>query len=134
MTADVLLAEAGRRGILLFHDGAGLGFDAPAGAMTPEFRAALVEHKGELMVLLASAPESDPCPPYVEPGWVEWAQGLPPDQWEAWRALADRYEAALPPGGSRGERLEAGLERAWRNLARPETEPPSAGRPARSED
>jgi hypothetical protein len=43
MTADQVVIEARRLGVRLFaREGGRLGYDAPAGAMTAELRAALV--------------------------------------------------------------------------------------------
>jgi hypothetical protein len=48
-------------------------------------------------------------------GWVEWARKLTPEQSEAWKQQADAIRATLPPGHP-GERLEASLEIAWREM------------------
>ena len=60
MTAPEVLAEARRRGILLSARGDRLRYDAPVGVMQAELRAALVEHKAELLALLGSWPASWP--------------------------------------------------------------------------
>ena len=54
MTAAEVLAETRRRGILLSARGDRLRYDAPVGVMQAELRAALVEHKAELLALLGS--------------------------------------------------------------------------------
>ncbi len=60
MTAAEVLAETRRRGILLSVRGDRLRYDAPVGVMQAELRAALVEHKAELLTLLGSDPHRGP--------------------------------------------------------------------------
>jgi hypothetical protein len=48
-----LLAAVRQAGIHLSADGHTLKFDAPRGALTPELRAALIEHKATLLAVLA---------------------------------------------------------------------------------
>ena len=74
MTAAEVLTETRRRGILLSARGDRLRYDAPVGVMKAELRAALVEHKAELLALLGSGlhrgPEADgsePGPPLPPP-------------------------------------------------------------------
>jgi TubC N-terminal docking domain len=121
MTPADVMAEAGRLGIALFPDGDGLGYDAPDGVMTPGFRAALIANKAGILAHLGGSPAGTaPAPaPAPEPGWVEWARGLDPARWSAWRAVADRLLATMPPGGKPGERLERSLELAWRRMTGP---------------
>jgi hypothetical protein len=52
MTLADVLAFARDTGIVLTADGDRLRVDAPAGAMTPELRGALVQHKPALLVVL----------------------------------------------------------------------------------
>ena len=55
MSASALLSELRRRDIQLRAEGSELRCSAPAGALTPELREQLREHKTDLMALLASA-------------------------------------------------------------------------------
>lgn len=52
-TGRKLLADLRRAGVLLSAKREGLTFDAPAGAMTPQLRAAVKAHKPELLAVLA---------------------------------------------------------------------------------
>ena len=52
MNAAELLAELNRRGVALEAVGDRLRYDAPKGALTPELRAAMAEHKAELLELI----------------------------------------------------------------------------------
>lgn len=52
MNAAELLSELERRGVALEAAGDRLRFDAPRGALTPELRTAMAEHKAELLGLL----------------------------------------------------------------------------------
>ena len=54
MNAAAIIAECGRRGIRLSLGETfdALAFDAPAGAMTSELRAALVAHKPDIIEIL----------------------------------------------------------------------------------
>jgi hypothetical protein len=54
MNAAALLADLHRRGIRLSVSGERLGVDAPKGIVTPNLRAALVEHKADLIRLLGT--------------------------------------------------------------------------------
>jgi predicted metal-dependent hydrolase len=53
MSASALLEDLRRKDVTLEAEGDLLRVDAPAGAMTDELRAALVENKGHLLDLLA---------------------------------------------------------------------------------
>jgi hypothetical protein len=53
MSASALLEDLRRRDVALEAEGDRLHVDAPAGAITDELRAALVENKGRLLELLA---------------------------------------------------------------------------------
>jgi hypothetical protein len=84
--ATDVLAEASRRGIALTAQGDRLECASPKGAMTPEFRAMLVEHKPEVMRLLRL--------PFVV-GPPQPPPGSDPATWHpAWRQLA-REQAAM---------------------------------------
>jgi len=52
MTGAELLAELKRLGVLLTGDGDALRVKAPVGVLTPDLKAALAEHKAELLVQL----------------------------------------------------------------------------------
>jgi replicative DNA helicase len=54
VTLAALLADCDARGIVLGAYGDRLQYRAPHGALTPELRAALVDHKAELVAMLAS--------------------------------------------------------------------------------
>ncbi len=53
MTAVELLTELRERGIFIETSGNRLRIDAPRGAVTPELREALVEHKSQVIALIA---------------------------------------------------------------------------------
>jgi hypothetical protein len=53
MTALTLLADLQARGVLLSAEDDRLSFDAPAGVMTPDVKAALKARKPELLAILA---------------------------------------------------------------------------------
>jgi tubulysin polyketide synthase-like protein len=57
MTASTLLADLRARGIKLSVSGERLNVDAPRGAVTPDLRTALVEHKADLIRLLGADDE-----------------------------------------------------------------------------
>ncbi len=93
MTASRVLTQARRLGIRLFPKGAKLGYDAPAGAMTPEVRAALAAHKAELLALMAEeiVPEPDgpgrPVPLVALPWRLDLA-AWPHREWSRWRRVS----------------------------------------------
>ena len=60
MTVNSIIAAAVRAGVSLSLDGDRLRYRAPAGALTPELRAGLTEHRDELRHLLALSP-ADPA-------------------------------------------------------------------------
>lgn len=62
MTVDKLLTDLSRREIILSVDGNRLLFDAPAGALTPELRAAITARRAELIARL-SVVATSPAPP-----------------------------------------------------------------------
>ncbi len=58
MTVYDTIAAAVAAGVALSLDGDRLHYRAPAGALTPDLRAGLAEHRDELRHLLALTPES----------------------------------------------------------------------------
>jgi len=67
MSASTLLSSLRERGVVLSAAGSKLTFDAPAGELTAADRAALREHKAELLVLLTptratETPLEEPVP------------------------------------------------------------------------
>jgi hypothetical protein len=130
MTPTAVMAEARRLGIELSERDGGLHVVWPPGAMTPEFRAALIEHKPGLLTLLraeAAAPPADApeAPPPVTSwygGWIDAhlrrvaeleAEGL---------SHADAHRQAC----AEAEELEAVLD----PFEPPAYEPPPPPRPA----
>ena len=57
MTAAALLDELQARGAVLTVNGDRIQVEAPRAAITPELRAALVEHKPDILRLLRSPPQ-----------------------------------------------------------------------------
>lgn len=90
MTAAKLLADLRAQGIRLAINGDRIHIDAPKGKLTPELRAVIVEHKAEILAILAaettstsienaSPPTPTPLPtacPSAAP--VPWRTELPP--------------------------------------------------------
>jgi len=83
MTVDALLVALASQDIVLSVAGERLLFDAPAGALTPELRASIAAHRGELVRRL-SAPADRPiaspppkCSPHNDPR--QWVDGAPID-------------------------------------------------------
>jgi hypothetical protein len=66
MTTHAFLDSPTRRGVRLSATSGRLDIDAPAGVLTAEDRAALAEHKAELVAIL-TAPAPDPCAQVPEP-------------------------------------------------------------------
>ena len=63
---DALLAELTARGVTVAAHGDKLRIDAPAGAITPELRERLAEHKAALLAHLAGDAEpTTPAPPAI---------------------------------------------------------------------
>ncbi len=99
MTASSVLNQARRLGIRLFPNGAKLGYDAPPGALTPEFRSALAAHKAELLALVATpktpgtgawdfAAEPDRPVPLADQPWRLDLAGWPHRDWSRWRRVS----------------------------------------------
>jgi hypothetical protein len=74
---DALLADLAARDILIEAHGDRLKIDAPVGAVTPDLRAALTEHKLAILARLAgSAEPAAELPPEIVRiplGWGPWA-------------------------------------------------------------
>ena len=74
--AAQIIAECERRGVVLtLAQGFGVGYDAPAGALTPELRARLAEHKPDVAQLLLEREERaalSGCPDATDAG--RWAR------------------------------------------------------------
>jgi TubC N-terminal docking domain len=68
MTTKLLLAELEKRGAKLFVDGELLRWKAPKGAIDAEIRAAVAEHKAELLALLSGSAVAEPDPSTPQPG------------------------------------------------------------------
>jgi hypothetical protein len=85
MTFDSLLDALSAAGVLLAVEDGRLRIDAPAGALTPELRAALAEHKAALLAHLASSAE--PAPALPEILRVPLEPGSSPSEWLAARGL-----------------------------------------------
>lgn len=62
MNAETLLAEAHRLGITLFPAGDKLRVDAPKGALSPDLRQALADHKPEILALLKPVSDGERPP------------------------------------------------------------------------
>ena len=87
MTATELLETCRRHGVALMEDRGMLRFRAPKGLMSPKWKAALADHKRELLAILGAAntqvdsqaavplipaPEED-----IRPVWVLYPNGYP---------------------------------------------------------
>ncbi|MHB8763134.1 MAG: TubC N-terminal docking domain-related protein [Deferrisomatales bacterium] len=103
MTALALLRDIEAQGIRLEAQGDRLRVDAPAGALTPELRAALAEHKPELLRVLAAGAGApgpftcDGCPNRGRPATPGATWRATVANWcsvyrEAWRELAAALE------------------------------------------
>ena len=67
MTAEDLLAHLRSLGIEVWADGDWLRYNAPKGALTPDLRAELTNHKSEILTLLReSNPDIKPAPPTLK--------------------------------------------------------------------
>lgn len=60
---DALLADLSAAGVILTAAGDKLRIEAPAGAITPELRARLAEHKAALLARLID--DAQPAPPEI---------------------------------------------------------------------
>src|SRR5271166_733940 len=61
-----LLADLEQKGIRLWVDDGRLSIRAPKGALTPELRDRLSEHKSEILTLLSRVDHADPSAPLPE--------------------------------------------------------------------
>lgn len=101
MTPAELLDEASHRGVRLFVVGSELRFRAPRGALTPELKAALVEHKSALLELLGR-PAAPPRPANLTVGELERLEE---------RAGILEFDAGLSRSEAEAEALRAFLAR-----------------------
>src|SRR2546423_2736083 len=62
MTARELLTELKQKGVDIKANGDRLVIDAPKGAITPELRTSLTEHKSELLTILRAPSPEQPAP------------------------------------------------------------------------
>src|SRR5690348_6602494 len=60
--ASALMDRCRSLGIELWADGERIGFDAPAGVLTPELKDELIRHKASILASLAAPPEPTPAP------------------------------------------------------------------------
>ena len=88
MTLPDLQAGLDRLGVVLSARGDRLVIDAPAGALTPEIKAALATHKPALLARLADPPWSPRRPPAV----VEEIGGWPIPWRQRWGELCNAFE------------------------------------------
>ncbi len=70
-----ILTRVSAAGITLTANGDRLRFDAPHG-LPPELRADLVEHKAEILALLASQPFADAAPSWDELKSLPWGPAV----------------------------------------------------------
>jgi hypothetical protein len=130
MTALDLLSVARRRGIVLAPRGDRLGYDSPPGALTPDLRSALAQHKAELLALLTADPFAARWGPALDddvPGidlpansWRWVVAGWPHDRWVAWR----RRSGELEPLNATAEMIRTAEHLAFIELSRsPEPHP-----------
>jgi hypothetical protein len=87
VTAEGLLLELERRGVVLFAEGGRLCYRAPKGALTDELRRLAGERRPELLALLTAWPEADGAE------LVAWFAALPwpcgPFALAPWRQVTD---------------------------------------------
>ena len=62
MTARELLTELKQKGVDIKANGDRLVIDAPKGAITPELRTSLAQHKSDLLALLNAPAPEEPAP------------------------------------------------------------------------
>jgi hypothetical protein len=98
MSAADVLAQAQAAGVQLVADGDRLRFRAPAGALTPDLRATLQEHRAAVLKLLAERPPAtDPRPAL----WWEqspWSGHISDDEFRAIVAAYVVAHGAYDPG------------------------------------
>jgi hypothetical protein len=66
-TPTDLLDRCRRRGITLYLDGAALRYRGPRGALTPELRQVVAEHRADLIALLGKSSKSPGQQPVAAP-------------------------------------------------------------------
>lgn len=104
MSAAEMLEELAARQVLLTVADGALTYRAPAGALTPDLRARLAEHREELLLHLAAAAEEPLLPLLVlyldEEGrpWESWLVALPSMVALFMKALRPPVVAVRVPG------------------------------------
>lgn len=84
LTVDELLSELARRDVALSVQDGRLLFDAPAGAVTDELRAAIAGHRAELVRRLAAA-NTSPGRPRID--FSRWVYRPAADGTPGWESL-----------------------------------------------
>jgi hypothetical protein len=100
MTAATLLADLSRHGIELSVAGDRLHCEAPAGALTPDLKAALIANKNALLDLLRAGGTVKPVPYWRR--WLGWLRELSP----AWHGRYLEILASLERTGHPAEAEE----------------------------
>lgn len=134
MSAADTLAAARALGVVLSGAGGELRYEAPAGALSPELRAALVEHKAALLAALAGEADAEATARDADadaaqrrraPGPAEYFDFAPPgDPANDDEALAERVAIMVEGNGwdeataLREARWAADRERCWRVFLR----------------
>ncbi len=119
MNATSLISDLRARGVFLAAIGDRLRVDAPVGVVSPDLRAALAQHKPELVRLLSRPSDARRTAldgPYVETAHGYLAPGDLPDEWRDWyeeRAAIREYH-----GGQAREHAEAEALRETRAAMR----------------
>ena len=91
MSAADVLAQAQAAGVQLVANGDRLHYRAPAGALTPELRAALQAHRAALLALLAKRPPAAASRPTRWFDREPWYGQISDDEF---RAIIDAYIVA----------------------------------------
>lgn len=100
MTPSTLLFEAAARGILLSRVEDRLSVDAPAGVLDSDLRAQLVEHKADLLALLADQAGDPPPVRLPDPAahnhapWTEEVASWPPSFQSRWAVRVAHHESS----------------------------------------
>jgi hypothetical protein len=93
MTTHAFLDSLTRRGVRLSAASGRLDIDAPAGVLTAEDRAALAEHKAELVAILTAPVPEPAAPPLFHCPTCEDSSQVVPDAFgvgEPWPKWIDR--------------------------------------------